>query len=243
MFITPPSYTPMPSSSPVSKTASSPAPDPALAASSFTSFDGHRRLASGSIQDAAIALKQALDKGAAGPLLLFDDSNGRTVDIDTRGTAADVVSRLAAHPVVVAMALAAEAAASAVAAEDVAAAAQPRGRGRPRLGVVAREVTLLPRHWEWLAAQPGGASIALRKLVEEARRSGGEKARIRKARESAYHFMLAVGGDLPGFEEASRALFADDRAAFAAHIDAWPADVRDHALRLGFDNAAESAAQ
>lgn len=236
MFIPPPSYTPMPSSSPVSKTASSPAPDPALAASSFTSFDGHRRLASGSIQDAAIALKQALDKGAAGPLLLFDDGNGRTIDIDTRGATADVVSRLAAHPVVVA--LAAAQAESPAPEESDAAPAQPRGRGRPKLGVVAREVTLLPRHWEWLAAQPGGASIALRKLVEEARRSGGEKARLRKAREAAYHFMQTIGGDLPGFEEATRALFADDRAAFAARVRAWPADVRDHALRLGFDNAA-----
>src|ERR1700739_3037247 len=42
--------------------------------------------------------------------------------------------------------------------------------GRPKLGVVAREVTLLPRHWDWLATQPGGGSVALRKLVGEARR-------------------------------------------------------------------------
>ncbi|MFC4276473.1 DUF2239 family protein [Achromobacter aloeverae] len=204
---------------------------------SFTSFDGYRRLASGSIERAAVALKEALDSGAAGPLLLFDDSNGRTIDIDTRGGTADVVARLEGHPVVVAQAAAAQAAP----AESDEPPAQPRGRGRPKLGVVAREVTLLPRHWEWLAAQPGGASIALRKLVEEARRSGGEKARLRKAREAAYHFMLAIGGDLPGFEEASRALFADDREGFAARISAWPADVRDHALRLGFDGAAQTA--
>jgi len=211
---------------------------------SFSSFDGYRRLASGSIEAAATALKNALDDGAAGPLLLFDDSTGRTVDIDTRGDSTAVIARLAQHPVVVALTAAQVAAAAAVARQqaDAEAAARPRGRGRPKLGVVAREITLLPRHWEWLATQPGGASIALRKLVEEARRTGKEKARIRQARDAAYHFMQTVAGDLPGFEEAARALFADDRATFTAQIARWPGDIRDHALRLGFDAIAGSAA-
>ncbi|HBO77357.1 MAG TPA: DUF2239 domain-containing protein, partial [Cupriavidus sp.] len=104
--------------------------------------------------------------------------------------------------------------------------------GRPKLGVVAREVTLLPRHWEWLAGQPGGASVALRKLVEEARRAGSEKDRMRQAHERAYHFMLAIGGDLPGFEEATRALFSNDASRLRELIGGWPADVRDHALHL-----------
>ncbi len=77
--------------------------------------------------------------------------------------------------------------------------AEPRGRGRPKLGVVAREVTLLPRHWDWLNAQPGGASVALRKLVEQARRANGDADRARAAREAAYHFMSAMAGDLPAF--------------------------------------------
>src|SRR3984957_11907417 len=105
----------------------------------------------------------------------------------------------------------------------------PRGRGRPKLGVVAREVTLLPRHWEWLATQPGGASVALRKLVEEARRTHADKDKIRKAQERAYHFMSAMAGDLPGFEEATRALFADNRSKFKETIGTWPVDVHDHA--------------
>lgn len=108
-----------------------------------------------------------------------------------------------------------------------------RGRGRPKLGVVAREVTLLPRHWEWLAAQPGGASVALRKLVEEARRS--QSGRARQAQERAYHFMNAMAGDLPGFEEATRALFAGDREGFAERIAGWPTDVREHAAWLASD--------
>lgn len=116
--------------------------------------------------------------------------------------------------------------------------AEPRGRGRPRLGVIAKEVTLLPRHWDWLNLQPGGASVALRKLVEEARRTSGDHDRIRTAQESAYRFMSAVAGNLPGFEEAARALFAYDRRRFSQIIANWPDDVRDYAVRLAFSDQA-----
>jgi hypothetical protein len=105
--------------------------------------------------------------------------------------------------------------------------------------VVAREVTLLPRHWEWLNGQPGGASVALRKLVEQARRANGDADRQRAAREAAYHFMSAMAGNLPGFEEAARALFADDRRSFAARIAAWPADIRDHIVKLAYADRAD----
>jgi uncharacterized protein len=109
---------------------------------------------------------------------------------------------------------------------------EARGPGRPRLGVVAREVTLLPRHWDWLNEQPGGASVALRKLVEEARRANEGKDRLRKARESAYRFMSALAGNLPGFEEASRALFGGNREGFEQQTQAWPKDIRAHLARL-----------
>ncbi|ALM86769.1 hypothetical protein ASB57_05905 [Bordetella sp. N] len=204
---------------------------------SFSSFDGPRRLISGTIQVAAAAMKKAHDEGAAGPFLLFDDGTGRKVDIDTRGDTAQVMARLAEHPVVVALAAAAAAADQEAA---FAPAPPPRGRGRPKLGVVAREVTLLPRHWEWLAAQAGGASITLRRLVDEARRSGREKIRVRQAREAAYYFMQTMAGDLSGFEAAARALFAGDRATFVTAASPWPIDIRDHALRLGFDAIADA---
>ena len=111
---------------------------------------------------------------------------------------------------------------------------ESRSRGRPKLGVVAREVTLLPRHWTWLAAQPGGASVTLRKLIDEARRVSGDRDRTRAAQEAAYHFMSAMAGDLPGFEDAAQSLFAYDRRAFADRIAAWPEDVRDFAIKLAF---------
>lgn len=207
-----------------------------LAAPSFgpyTCFDGYRRVQTGSLQTIALALKAAreADVEHKSALLVFDNANGRTIDMDTRGSDKEVLRRLAkAFP-------------DAVVAEEPeqetsAEAAEPRGRGRPKLGVVAREVTLLPRHWEWLAAQPGGASVVLRKLVEDARRAGSEKEERRKATERAYHFMQTIGGDLPGFEEATRALFAYDAEKFRTQIADWPVDVREHAVLLAFEVSA-----
>ena len=163
----------------------------------YVVFRGHDRVAAGSQLEAALAA-QAL-AGEAGVLIFGPD--GRSVDFDLSGDTVDLTRRLSP-------------------AEE-----PPRGRGRPKLGVTAREVTLLPRHWDWLAAQPGGASVALRKLVEAARKASEGPDRIRAAREAAYRFASAMGGDLPGFEDAMRALFAGDDAGFEARIEAWPVDV------------------
>lgn len=108
----------------------------------------------------------------------------------------------------------------------------PPRRGRPRLGVAAREVTLLPRHWDWLAAQPGGASAALRRLVEQARKTGADDDARRRRTDAAYGFMVEMAGDAPDFEEASRALFAADRGLLAALIAPWPADIQAQILEL-----------
>jgi hypothetical protein len=180
---------------------------------SCTAFLGTHRLASGEPRSVALALR-ALPEGS-GPVLVFDDRTGRMMDFDLRGSEAEVLARLAPP------------------------AEAPRGPGRPRLGVVAREVTLLPRHWDWLAAQPGGASVALRKLVEAARAAGTDRAR--QAREAADRFMGAMAGNEPGYEEASRALYAGDGARFAVLTESWPADVRDHARRLAADGIAAAA--
>jgi hypothetical protein len=210
-------------------------PSPACAA-----FDGHRRIGSGPLHQVALAVKRAAENGAAGPLLIYDDATGRVIDVDTRGTEDDVVARLT-HASVATGETDQSAGSgppfppppSSSAGIDQAG-TEPRRRGRPSLGVVAREVTLLPRHWDWLATQPGGASVALRKLVEDARRTSRDIDRRRRALEAAYHFISSIAGDLPGFEEAVRALFAGDRQRFSDGMAAWPADVRDHAVGLGF---------
>jgi len=193
----------------------------------FTAFIGQQRLATGPLAEVALAVMKASRKAATEPIVIFDDATGRPIDLDLRGTERDIVARLP------------QPASNPETAADNAAAPEPRGRGRPKLGVVAREVTLLPRHWEWLGAQPGGASVAIRKLVEEARRASGDLDRARAARDAAYHFMSVMAGNLAGFEEASRALFADDRRRFVGLIAGWPDDIRDHIVKLAFSDRAE----
>ena len=109
---------------------------------------------------------------------------------------------------------------------------KPAGPGRPKLGVVSRELGLLPRHWDWLGRQPEGASAAIRKLVEDAQKKNASKDELRIAQEVAYRFMSIAAGDLPDFEEALRALYARDRSKFMKNMTAWPKDIRDHALKL-----------
>src|ERR1700729_2671526 len=184
-------------------------------------FDGNRRIASGELRDVARAAKERLEQHPAASILLFDGRTGGPIEIDLRGTVDDVLARL---PRTSGIAPAVENAEPELPAN--------RGPGRPKLGVVAREITLLPRHWEWLARQSGGAPVAIRKLVDDARRGGENKDRIRKGQDAAYRFMSAMAGKKPHFEEAIRALFAPSPLRFRELIAGWPADVRDHAARL-----------
>lgn len=215
----------------------------------YTAFEGTRRIASGSLLQVAERVKEVVDRGGPGIVLVFDDSTGRTVELDYRGTLAEVRRRVLESTSADRDSVegqraeegrSGEGPGRAVVAPVGGPGAAPatgeapgqRTRGRPRLGVVAREVTLLPRHWEWLATQPGGASVALRRLVEEARRASAGRDRQRFAREAAYRFMTAMAGDEPGYEETVRALFAGDSARFHGLVEAWPADVRDHAREM-----------
>lgn len=198
----------------------------------YTAFESTHQIARGTLAEVALASKAVLDRGEQGPVLIFDDATGQQVELDFRGTAEEVLERLAARP-------------GQGTSEEATARPEPtgpRGPGRPRLGVVGREVTLLPRHWEWLNAQPGGASVALRKLVEEARRTHAGRDRARRLQESAYRFLSAMAGNLPNFEEATRAFFAGDQPRFEALIEPWPVDVREHAREraaLAFQAASE----
>lgn len=184
-----------------------------------TAFAGTRRIAGGPRSEVARRVREILEGGEMASVLIFDDATGAQIELDLRGAVRE------ADP----------------GGGEVPDCTPARGPGRPRLGVVAREVTLLPRHWEWLNDQPGGASVALRKLVEEARRTHQGRDRVRRSQDAAYRFMVAMAGNFPGFEEATRALFAGDRARFGALVDPWPADVRDHARILAAEALAEGA--
>jgi hypothetical protein len=197
---------------------------------SCTAFEGHRLLLSGPLVEVALAVKTAMANGASAAILVFDDSTGRVIDLDLRGTKADIIERMSRTR----QSFIGRFRPPSEGLPTVKEASEPRARGRPRLGVVSREVTLLPRQWEWLEAQPNGASAALRRLVDEARRTGIPRQKRRAAQEAAYQFMLAIAGDRPGYEEATRALFADDRSTLERRIAAWPKDIRVHVLRLAF---------
>jgi hypothetical protein len=183
----------------------------------YVAFEADQRLATGDLRDVARAAKEMLDRRNDASILVFDGLTSEPIELDLRGNLDQVLERL---PVA-----------------DIKPASEPeapasRGPGRPKLGVVAREITLLPRHWEWLARQPGGASVAVRKLVDEARRRSEDRDRIRAAQDAAYRFMSVMAGNKPHFEDAIRALFAPDPQRFAQLTAGWATDVRAHATML-----------
>jgi len=186
----------------------------------YTAFAGRRIIASGELREVARLAQESLHRDPTVPPLIFDARTGEVVEVDLRGSAEQLEQRIA------------EIEAALPVPEVTMQGEAARRPGRPKLGVVAREVTLLPRHWEWLAGQPGGASVALRKLVEEARRANQRQDRLRSAQEAAYRFLSTMAGNEAGFEEATRELFAGRRERFEEQVENWPIDLRDYAKRL-----------
>jgi len=171
----------------------------------YTAFAYQLRIATGPIEQVLRVLKRGFDKGETATILVFEDRTGRQVDFDLRGSLDEVLARVLPAPA-------------------------RTGPGRPRLGVVSREISLLPRHWEWLEEQPNGASAALRRLVDQARSQ--QQGSARPALDAAERFMTAMAGNLAGYEEATRALYGHDRGRLELLIADWPRDIREHVLRL-----------
>lgn len=190
------------------------------ALSQWIAFSGDSCIASGMPENVATQVKHSIDLNPVEPVLVFDTKTSAVIEVDFRGSLSDVMACL---PV-----------GSGQETETGSSQKVPvkQGAGRPKLGVIPREVTLLPRHWEWLAMQPGGASVTLRKLVGHALRAGTETDRMRQVQEAAYKFMVAMAGNRQGFEEASRALFAGNSAQFRQCIENWPCNIRDHLFSL-----------
>ena len=176
----------------------------------YTAFAGETQIAAGPLEEMLPQVKRWVDQSENSMVLVFADQTGEQEDFDLRGTLDEVILR--ALP-----------------------ARQPAGPGRPKLGVVSREITLLPRHWAWLEQQPNGASAALRRLVEQARSHEPGHQRARLAMDAANRFMSAMAGDLPGYEEATRALYASKGAQFEALIQDWPRDIRVHVQKVAHD--------
>ena len=176
-------------------------------APSYSAFCADRLIAFGLLAEVLSAAKAHVDSTEDPQLLIFEDRSGRQLDFDFRGSLEEVLARALPPP-------------------------ERTGPGRPKLGVISREVSLLPRHWEWLEAQPQGISAGLRRLVEEARKQNPREQRARKGREALSRFMTAIAGNRPNYEEATRALFASDHARFEELIGEWPEDIRAHLLRV-----------
>jgi uncharacterized protein len=169
---------------------------------SYVCFHGSSKIAAGSLAEVALMAWDFAKSNPTTSTLTFDRRTGKVIDLNMSGSRHDIVARYALKDEAVAK------------------------RGRPKLGVVAREITLMPRHWEWLGQQPGGASVTLRKLVDAARKSRTTDDETRQRIAAAYNFMFAMAGDLPLFEEASRTLFAQDFAKLETCTANWPADIR-----------------
>ena len=190
-------------------------------------FAGHERLKAGDLLTVAIACKA---HGASADVLAFEMASGRQIDLDVRGSEAAIARRYSKDNSAV------DDSTSHQPEHDRSPGGDgPRGRGRPKLGVIGREVTLLPRHWAWLDDQRGGASAALRRLVDSARRDLSSADLIRNSQDRTNRFLSAIAGNLPGFEEATRALFNRDESRFNAEIRNWPRDVRRYALDFAKD--------
>ena len=179
----------------------------------YSAFQGHHLVAQGQLVAVLIKVKERLGRAENSDVLIFSDETGKQMDFNFQGTKEDVLKRIDVF----------------VKATEF---AELPGPGRPKLGVVSREVSLLPRHWEWLATQTGGASATLRKLIEDARRTSSVSTGYKQAQERTYKFMLVMAGDLNDFEEALRALYQRDQKKFYLHIKSWPSDVRKHTVRL-----------
>ncbi len=185
----------------------------------WIAFEHHRRLARGEPAGVIAAVQLHLAAQPEALPLVLDAVTSERIELDWRTPAAQLLAQLPPAP-------------ATDEPDEAPGGEAPRGPGRPKLGVTAREVTLLPRHWDWLARQPGGASVALRKLVQSAMRDGGSAEAQRRATEAAYRFMSIVCGDLPQYEEVSRALFAGDLARVEALAADWPTDVAAHLRTL-----------
>jgi uncharacterized protein len=184
----------------------------------YTAFAGERMIGAGELEGMLPQVKRWVDHSENPMVLIFEDQTGRQVDFALEGTLEEVLMR--ALP-----------------------ARLPSGPGRPKLGVVSREVTLLPRHWAWLEEQPNGASAALRRLVDQARSNDTGQQRARVAKDATYRVMSAIAGDLPGYEEANRALYAGKREPFEELIEGWPSDIRVHLQKMAQDAFQEVAAE
>ena len=183
---------------------------------SYTAFNNQHILIQGSLEKVVLKVKKQLEQHPSSDVLIFSDSSGKKMDFDLRGSENEVLARLEKFI-----------------GKD--ALSTTSGPGRPKLGVISREVSLLPRHWEWLSTQSGGASASLRRLIDETKKQTSAREIIKQAQERTYKFMTTIAGNLSNYEDALRALFSKDKKLFEDHINDWPKDIKKQTIKLAGD--------
>lgn len=173
----------------------------------YTAFEGTDLLFRGNLKEVVLSTKTYLGHRQNTSVLIFCDVTGKTMDFNFHGSKQDVLRRLEKYTL----------------AEEP---KEPTGPGRPKLGVISREISLLPRHWEWLATQAGGASATIRLLVEDARKKSSDISSVKQMQERVYQIMFVLAGDFQGYEEALRALYKRDSNAFFRNVKSWPKDIQ-----------------
>lgn len=186
----------------------------------FTAFTEGKSISNGNLKSVIRDSKAYRAKHSHASILIFEDADGSWFDVDLNGSLALILKTLPARAPVT------------IEEETEAPVLQAPTRGRPKLGVVSKEVTLLPRHWEWLSSQKGGASVTLRKLVETAKKTSAIKEKTRRAEDACNQFIVSIAGDYSNYEEATRALYASEYKAFEKSIKGWPEDIKQYAMRL-----------
>lgn len=181
----------------------------------YAAFKKEKLIAEGDLKKVILKTKRELMRSPESAILIFSNETGKTMDFNFQGSENEVLSRLEVflEPKI-----------------EI----DPKEKkvGRPSLGVISREVSLLPKHWEWLACQSGGASAEIRRLVEKAMKQTQAASTVKMAQEKTFRFLNTIAGNFPNFEEAIRSLYRRDLNAFEQIIKFWPVDIKDHALHL-----------
>ena len=179
----------------------------------YTAFEGFQICAHGSLDSVAISIKQRLKKDPTTQFLIFSNSSGKQMDLDLSGSQKVILERLKIY--------------------QASHFSPATGPGRPKLGVISREVSLLPQHWEWLSNQSGGASATIRRLVDEKiKEPVSAENQIKQAQEVVYRVLSSLAGNLPNYEDVIRFLYRRDKKSFRNAMSDWPKDVVSHTMAL-----------
>ncbi len=187
----------------------------------FTVFLDQKMLIRGNLSASVLAAAKAKMDDNHSRVVIYNDSSGKPIDVELQGSTEDIIKNIEGNPALHQYMIHPEKQAK-----------KPKKRGRPKLGVTSKEISLLPRHWQWLARQKGSPSATLRRLIDESRKANMGRELVEQSRDAVHAFMWDMCGNFVNFEEATRYLFRNDFVTFYEKISTWPNDIKEHVRRL-----------